>query len=157
MKTTNFVKQPTLTPEQLSCVQNTLTVGLTLACASEILCRTTADSLANSGYHLQGEAKQAMTGLFEGIRKVSHYQQRLLERLLSTEQGNDVVAIYDSLLFNACKMAQIGMCYYNVYADDAQPSNKDLKTLYNVAANLSLKSTHKAFTQEFINKYEPKV
>lgn len=150
-------KQPILTDEQLSLVQNTLSVGLMLACASEILCRTTADSLANSGIKLQGEAKQAMTGLFEGIRKVSHYQQRLLERLLSVEQGNDVVAIYDSLLFNACRMAQIGMCYYNVYADDAQPSNKDLQTLYNVIRNLSLKSTNKAFSQEFIDHYEPKI
>lgn len=153
----NYIKQPTLTPEQLSCVQNSLSVGIMLACSSEILCRTAADSLANSGYVLQGEAKQAMTGLFEGIRKVSHYQQRLLEQLLSADEGNDVVAIYDSLLFNACRMAQIGMCYYNVYADDAQPSNKDLKTLYGVIRNLSLKSTHQAFSQEFIDHYEPKI
>ena len=154
---TKNIKQPTLTPEQLSCVQNALTVGLMLACSSEILCRTTADSLANSGYHLQGEAKQAMTGLFEGIRKVSHYQQRLLEQLLSADGGNDVVAIYDSLLFNACRMAQIGMCYYNVYADDPTPTNADIAKLYNVVANLSLKSTHQAFSQEFIDHYEPKI
>ena len=156
MKTTNFVKK-SITEEQVDEIRNTISVGIVLACSSEILLRTAADSLANSGYVLQGEAKQAFNGLFDGIRKVSHYQQRLLERLLSVEQGNDVVAIYDNMLFNACKMAQIGMCYYNVYADDPTPTNADITKLYNVVANLSLKSTHTAFTQEFINKYEPKV
>ncbi len=151
------IKQPTLTKEQLSCVQNTLSVGIMLACSSEILCRTAADSLANSGYILRGEAKQALTGLFEGIRKVSHYQQRLLETLLSGAEGEDTAKIFDNLLFNACKMAQIAMCYYNIYADDAQPANKDIATLYNLISNYSLRSTHQAFTQEFISHYEPKV
>lgn len=154
--TKNYIKEPQLTKEQLSCVQNTISVGIMLACSSEILCRTAADALDSTGYKLQGEAKQAMNGLFEGIRKVSHYQQRLLERLL---QGSDtdVVQVYDNLLFNACKMAQIAMCYYNIYADDAQPNNKDVATLYNVIANYSLKSTHQAFTQEFIDHYAPKI
>lgn len=157
MKQTNNIKQPTLSKEQLSCVQNTISVGIMLACASEILCRTAADSLSNNGYHLQGEAKQALTGLFDGIRKVSHYQQRLLERLLSGDEGDMVVQIYDNLLFNASKIAQIGMCYYNIYADNATPDNEDIKKLYNLIANYSLKSTHQVFTQEFINHYEPRV
>lgn len=157
MKQKNYIKQPTLTAEQLSCVQNTMSVGIMLACASEILCRTAADSLSNSGYYLQGEAKQALTGLFDGIRKVSHYQQRLLERLLSGDDGRSVVQIYDNLLYNASKMAQIGMCYYNIYCDDAQPSNEDIKKLYNLIANYSLKSTHQAFPQEFIDHYEPRL
>ncbi len=150
----NYIKQPTLTAEQLRCVQNTISVGIMLACSSEILCRTAADSLAHSGYYLQGEAKQALTGIFEGIRKVSHYQQRLLERLVQGE-NQSATQVYDNLLYNACKMAQIGMCYYNIYCDDAQPSNPDIKTLYNLIANYSLKSTHQAFPQEFIDHYEP--
>jgi len=153
----NYIKQPTLTPEQLSCVQNSISVGIMLACSSEILCRTAADSLSGCGYYLRGETKQALTGLFEGIRKVSHYQQRLLEQLLVQGAGRDVVAVYDNLLHNACKMAQIGMCYYNIYCDNATPENEDVKKLYNLIANYSLKSTHQAFSQEFIDHYEPKV
>lgn len=91
------IKQPTLTKEQLSCVQNTLSVGIMLACSSEILCRTAADSLSANGYILRGEAKQALTGLFEGIRKVSHYQQRLLETLLSGAEGEDSTTCYSTL------------------------------------------------------------
>ena len=110
-----------------------------------------------------GEAKdlnltpQALTGLFEGIRKVSHYQQRLLEQLLVQGAGRDVVAVYDNLLNNACKMAQIGMCYYNIYCDNATPENEDVKKMYNLIANFSLKSTHQAFPQEFIDQYTPKI
>ena len=138
--------------------QNAVSVGIVLMCAGEILMRTSMDTFERGGLKLNGEAKQCAHGLFEGVRKVAHYQQRLTEHIMSkTESGMDAMQTFDNMLFNANKMAQIGMQYYTIYAMDANPKNADVATLYNVIQNMAMKSTTPVFTQEYINQFNPKV
>ena len=138
--------------------QNAVSVGIVLMCAGEILMRTSMDTFERGGLKLNGEAKQCAHGLFDGVRKVAHYQQRLTEHIMSkTESGMDAMQTFDNMLFNANKMAQIGMQYYTIYAMDANPKNADVATLYNVIQNMAMKSTTPVFTQEYINQFNPKV
>lgn len=138
--------------------QNAVSVGIVLMCAGEILMRTSMDTFERGGLKLNGEAKQCAHGLFEGVRKVAHYQQRLTEHIMSKmESGMDAMQTFDNMLFNANKMAQIGMQYYTIYAMDANPKNADVATLYNVIQNMAMKSTTPVFTQEYINQFNPKV
>lgn len=138
--------------------QSAVSVGIVLMCAGEILMRTSMDTFERGGLKLNGEAKQCAHGLFDGVRKVSHYQQRLAEHIISKSENNtDAMQTFDNMLFNANKLAQIGMQYYTIYATDARPENADVAKLYNVIQNMAMKSTTPVFTQEYINQFEPKL
>lgn len=61
-------------------IKNTLTVGLVLAAASELLIRTSVSTLENAGARFNGEAKRAMTNFIDSTHKVQYWYDRLQER-----------------------------------------------------------------------------
>jgi len=136
-------------------IKNTLTVGLVLAAASELLIRTSVTTLENAGARFNGEAKRAMSNLMESTHKVQYWYDRLQEKVIGNDDSS--MEVFDNLLYNAGRLAQMGMMYYNIFSSDNRTAREDIEQAFRVLENLSLKSTGGCFTQDYIRQFEPKV
>ncbi len=135
--------------------RNTLSVGLNMAAAAELLIRTAMINLESAGLRFRGEAKRDMRNLKDAAHSVSYWYERLNEEVVGSDE--DSMEIFDNILYNAGRLAMIGMHYYNIYNSENDTAKEDLEKMFRVIENLSLKSTSHCFTQEFINNYKPKV
>lgn len=136
-------------------IKNTLTVGLVLAAASELLIRTSVSTLENAGARFNGEAKRAMTNFIDSTHKVQYWYDRLQECVVGSNK--DSMEVFDNLLYNACRLAQMGMMYYNIFSSENRTAREDIEQAFRVLEKLSLKSTGGCFTQDYINQFNPKV
>ncbi len=136
-------------------IKNTLTVGLVLAASSELLLRTSVTTLENAGARFNGEAKRAMNNLMESTHKVQYWYDRLQEKVIGNDDSS--MEVFDNLLYNACRLAQMGMMYYNIFSSENKTAGEDMEQAFRVLENLSLKSTGGCFTQDYIRQFEPKV
>lgn len=85
-------------------IKNTLTVGLVLAAASELLIRTSVSTLENAGARFNGEAKRVMTNFIDSTHKVQYWYDRLQEKVIGNDDSS--MEVFDNLLYNACRLAQ---------------------------------------------------
>lgn len=141
--------------QQIVQFKNTLTVGLNMAAATEMLLRTAMNNLEGAGLRFRGEAKRDMRNLQDAVHSVSYWFERLNEEVVGNDE--DSMEIFDNILYNAGRLAMIGMHYYNIFSCNNDTAREDTEKMYRVIENLSLKSTSHCFTQEFINRYKPKV
>ncbi len=134
-------------------IKNTLTVGLVLAASSELLIRTSVLAMESAGLQFKGEARRAMTQLIDSTRKVQFWYDRLNEVIVGND--SESAEIFDNMLYNSRRLAQMALMYYNVFAVENKTAREDIEQAFRVLENLSLKSTAHHFTQEFIMQFEP--
>ena len=136
-------------------IKHTLSVGLVLAASSELLIRTSVLAMESAGLQFKGEARRAMTQLIDSTRKVQFWYDRLNEVIVGND--SESAEIFDNMLYNSRRLAQMAMMYYNVFAVENKSACEDIEQAFHVLENLSLKSTANHFTQDYIMQFEPKV
>ena len=136
-------------------IKHTLSVGLVLAASSELLIRTSVLAMESAGLQFKGEARRAMTQLIDSTRKVQFWYDRLNEVIVGND--SESAEIFDNMLYNSRRLAQMAMMYYNVFAVENKSAREDIEQAFRVLENLSLKSTANHFTQDYIMQFEPKV
>lgn len=136
-------------------IKHTLSVGLVLAASSELLIRTSVLAMESAGLQFKGEARRAMTQLIDSTRKVQFWYDRLNEVIVGND--SESAEIFDNMLYNSRRLAQMAMMYYNVFAVENKSAREDIEQAFHVLENLSLKSTANHFTQDYIMQFEPKV
>ena len=136
-------------------IKHTLSVGLVLAASSELLIRTSVLAMESAGLQFKGEARRAMTQLIDSTRKVQFWYDRLNEVIVGND--SESAEIFDNMLYNSRRLAQMAMMYYNVFAVENKSACEDIEQAFHVLENLSLKSTANYFTQDYIMQFEPKV
>ena len=136
-------------------IKHTLSVGLVLAASSELLIRTSVLAMESAGLQFKGEARRAMTQLIDSTRKVQFWYDRLNEVIVGND--SESAEIFDNMLYNSRRLAQMAMMYYNVFAVGNKSACEDIEQAFHVLENLSLKSTANHFTQDYIMQFEPKV
>ncbi len=136
-------------------IKHTLSVGLVLAASSELLIRTSVLAMESAGLQFKGEARRAMTQLVDSTRKVQFWYDRLNEVIVGND--SESAEIFDNMLYNSRRLAQMAMMYYNVFAVENKSAREDIEQAFRVLENLSLKSTANHFTQDYIMQFEPKV
>ena len=136
-------------------IKHTLSVGLVLAASSELLIRTSVLAMESAGLQFKGEARRAMTQLVDSTRKVQFWYDRLNEVIVGND--SESAEIFDNMLYNSRRLAQMAMMYYNVFAVENKSACEDIEQAFHVLENLSLKSTANYFTQDYIMQFEPKV
>lgn len=136
-------------------IKHTLSVGLVLAASSELLIRTSVLAMESAGLQFKGEARRAMTQLVDSTRKVQFWYDRLNEVIVGND--SESAEIFDNMLYNSRRLAQMAMMYYNVFAVENKSAREDIEQAFRVLENLSIKSTANHFTQDYIMQFEPKV
>ena len=136
-------------------IKHTLSVGLVLAASSELLIRTSVLAMESAGLQFKGEARRAMTQLVDSTRKVQFWYDRLNEVIVGND--SESAEIFDNMLYNSRRLAQMAMMYYNVFTVENKSAREDIEQAFRVLENLSLKSTANHFTQDYIMQFEPKV
>lgn len=141
--------------KQIEKVKNTLTVGLVLAASSEMLLRTSVAAIEGAGLQFKGEAKRAMAQLIDSTHRVQYWHDRLEELIVGND--SESAEIFDNMLYNSCRLAQMAMMYYNIFAVENKTAKQDIEQAFRVLENLSMKSTADCFTQDYIMQFEPKI
>ena len=138
-------------------IDNTLSVGLLHAAASELLIRRAMEMHQSQGMKLRHEAKQAFTRFFEDYKRLQSSYERVQEIATDKNVDEDTVALFDAFLSDSGTLAMISMLYFNATNESNPNWQKNSKDILNVLRNLTLATPEPIFSLEYINQFAPKV
>ena len=138
-------------------IDQTLSVGLLHAAASELLIRRAMQMHEAQGLRLRHEAKRALTDFNDAYKRFARAYDRLQELATDKRIDENTVKLFDAFLNDSGTLAMVSMLYFNATNESNPNWESNSKDIINILRNLTLANTDPIFSLEYINKFSPKI
>ena len=138
-------------------IDNTLSVGLLHAAASELLIRRAMEMHQSQGMKLRHEAKQAFTRFFEDYKRMQRSYERVQEIATDKQVDEDTAQLFDAFLNDSGTLAMISMLYFNATNESNKNWERNTAAIMNTLKTMTLGTVDAPFSIEFINQFAPKL
>ena len=138
-------------------IDNTLSVGLLHAAASELLIRRAMEMHQSQGMKLRHEAKQAFTRFFEDYKRMQRSYERVQEIATDKQVDEDTAQLFDAFLNDSGTLAMISMLYFNATNESNKNWERNTAAIMNTLKTMTLGTVDAPFSLEFINQFAPKI
>ena len=138
-------------------IDNTLSVGLLHAAASELLIRRAMEMHQSQGMKLRHEAKQAFTRFFEDYKRMQRSYERVQEIATDKQVDEDTAQLFDAFLNDSGTLAMVSMLYFNATNESNPNWERNTAAIMNTLKTMTLGTVDAPFSIEFINQFAPKI